>query len=372
VLHTTNVTTEAIDRFLREARAIFPLRSENVCRVLDLGRLPEGAPYIVMEFLDGTDFATAFRATQVPPARAAAYMAQACKGLAEAHALGIVHRDIKPANLFLTKRSDGAELVKVLDFGISKLRREGDESLTAEGQVLGTPRYMSPEQFGGASEADARADVWAIGLVLYKLIAGRLPYTAVTIADIYAELMNRDPEDIRRAVPGIDPALGAVVMRCLERRAAKRFASARELGAALDGFARSAGNEVLAVAAAAQPDAPPTIAERAPRNWLAWGIVVFAALALVTSAGLLYAATHATPPVTSASVTVAPPPPPATSTPATSTASAVTSSSAPAGTTSVEPNRPKPPAPTVHAPNCSVPYIVTSSGVMKWRPECVH
>jgi len=267
VLSTLHMTDEAIERFLREARAIFPLRSENVCRVLDLGRLPEhGAPFIVMEFLEGSDFAHAFKTAQVPPARAVALVIQACRGLGEAHALGIVHRDIKPANLFLTKRSDGTELVKVLDFGISKLRIEGIENLTADGQILGTPRYMAPEQFGGTKETDARADVWAIGLVLYKLIVGRLPYSATSIADIYAELATRQPEDIRRAVPDIDPALAAVVMRCLERDSIKRFANARELGAALEACAKTAGSNVLAALPSAPIDAPPTIRDEAPKR----------------------------------------------------------------------------------------------------------
>ena len=379
VLHTATTTNEAIDRFLREARAIFPLRSENVCRVLDLGRLPDGAPFIVMEFLEGTDFANAFRATQVPPARAAAYVVQACKGLAEAHALGIVHRDIKPANLFLTKRSDGAELVKVLDFGISKLRREGDESLTAEGQILGTPRYMAPEQFGGAMEADARADVWAIGLVLYKLIAGRLPYTAITVADIYAELMNRAPEDIRRAVPGIDPALGAVVMRCIERDANKRFASARELGAALEAHAHHAGTEVLpatppaAPAAPVPPEAPTTIADPAPseRSWRVLAIAAIAVALLLLGAGVYAFARSSPQPVeagTTMTITTTTTSSPVVSTPTTPPiASSVTSSApvvvAPPTTTRI---------PGPRKPDCSVPYYYDANHIKVFRPECVH
>jgi len=372
VLHTIHASSEAVDRFLREARAIFPLRSENVCRVLDLGRVPDGSPFIVMEFLEGTDFANGFRGVQVAPARAASLVAQACKGLAEAHALGIVHRDIKPANLFLTKSGGGAELVKVLDFGISKLRREGDESLTAEGQVLGTPRYMAPEQFGGATEADARADVWALGLVLFKLIAGRLPYTAVTLADIYAELMNRAPEDIRHAVPGIDPGLAAIIMRCLERDASKRFLSARDLGAALEPFTRGRNEEVL-VAAPAPQEAPPTLADPVPAKRRVPWVPLLAGVALALLATTAYFATRPQPaPIVE---TPAPPvPPPPVSTTSTTTTAPITStqpvqsSSAPAPvisstrrTTSRGPKK----------PDCSTPFYTNSRGDKVFRTECL-
>jgi tRNA A-37 threonylcarbamoyl transferase component Bud32 len=371
VLHPTHTLPEAIDRFLREARGVFPLHSENVCRVLDLGRLPDGPPFIVMEYLDGTDFATAFRGKQIAPSLAASYIVQACKGLAEAHALGIVHRDIKPANLFLTKRSDGSALVKVLDFGISRLRREGDDTLTSDGQILGTPRYMAPEQFGGAMHADARADVWAIGLVLFKLVVGRLPFEATSLTDIYAEVMSTPPEDIRRAVPSIDPALGAVVMRCLERDPAKRFQTARELGAALEPFARAGGKEVLLAVA---PDAPPTIARPAPRSWRAVALVFLGVAGVSFGATALFIArSHAPPPpppdissTTSAATADPPPPPPTTST-------AVVPGPPPTATTTNAPKRPTGTAkPTGRKPSCSPPYYFDEHHDKVFRPECFH
>jgi len=381
VLNTLSTSSEAIDRFLREARAIFPLRSENVCRVLDLGRLPEGPPFIVMEFLDGTDFAQAFRTTQVPPARAASLILQACRGLGEAHALGIVHRDIKPANLFLTKRSDGTELVKVLDFGISKLRVEGVENLTVDGQILGTPRYMAPEQFGGTKETDARADVWAIGLVLYKLIAGRLPYTATSIVDIYSEIATRDPEDIRRAVPGIDPALAAVVMRCIERDASKRFADARELAAALEACAKTAGNEVLAALPVVPADTPPTIRDEPPPRRRRTGMIAMVAIGasgivavgvyLATRSGTNETATDAavlveagvdSSSVAEASVVVVPE----------IDASVTNIVDAAPPSPKRDASRTPSPHPSTHKPSCNPPWYLDAHGNRVFKPECVH
>jgi serine/threonine-protein kinase len=382
VLSTLHMTDEAIERFLREARAIFPLRSENVCRVLDLGRLPEGAPFIVMEFLDGNDFAHAFKTTQVPPARAIALVLQACRGLGEAHALGIVHRDIKPANLFLTKRSDGTELVKVLDFGISKLRIEGVENLTADGQILGTPRYMAPEQFGGTKETDSRADVWAIGLVLYKLVVGRLPYTATSIADIYAELATRDPEDIRRAVPNIDPELAKVVMRCIERDASKRFANATELAAALEACTKTAASDVLSAMPVAPLDLSPTIRDEAPPKRSRAPIIAIAAFATGAVAVAAFIATRpnknstaldaAIADVASASESVS-----------VEAGAAIVVEVADASQTIVDANvvtvqrdasirSGRDASTSGHKPNCSPPWYEDAHGNRVFKTECVH
>ena len=155
-------------RFTREARAAVKLKSEHVARVLDVGTLDTGAPYIVMEYLDGTDLADELhKKGPLPVHEAAEYVLQACDALAEAHALGIVHRDLKPANLFLTRRGDGSPLVKLLDFGISKTSAFNDAgvAMTKTAAMMGSALYMSPEQMTSPKDVDARADVWALGTI---------------------------------------------------------------------------------------------------------------------------------------------------------------------------------------------------------------
>ncbi len=170
---------ELVARFLREARASAKIKSEHVARVIDVGRHGENqVPFIVMEFLRGSDLAEVQKTNgplSIP--LAVEYLLQACEAIAEAHALGIVHRDLKPANLFLTKRPDGSALVKVLDFGISKMVDRldiaaGSDPLTKTAMMMGSPHYMPPEQLRSARDVDQRADVWSLGVVLHKLLTG--------------------------------------------------------------------------------------------------------------------------------------------------------------------------------------------------------
>ncbi len=182
-------STEAIARFLREARSAVKLKSEHVARVSDVGTLDTGAPYIVMEYLEGSDLAGELLTRgPLPPTDTVEYVVQACDALAEAHALGIVHRDLKPANLFVTRRRDGSPLVKVLDFGISKSSAlnevGGGGSLTKTGGLMGSPVYMSPEQMKSAKDTDARTDIWALGIILYELVGGRTPFESETLGGI--------------------------------------------------------------------------------------------------------------------------------------------------------------------------------------------
>ena len=159
---------EVTERFLREARAAVRLKSEHVGRVIDVGTLDDGAPYLVMEYLEGQDL-DSFREEheRLPVAQVVSFVLQASEAIAEAHSIGIIHRDLKPANLFLTVRADGSPTVKVLDFGIAKAT-EGSEdfSLTKTATVMGSPAYMSPEQLRSARDVDARSDIWAIGVIL--------------------------------------------------------------------------------------------------------------------------------------------------------------------------------------------------------------
>lgn len=223
------------ERFLREARATVKLKSEHVGRVIDVGQLDDGAPYIVMEYLDGCDLQQFLaQHAKLPVAQAVDFCLQAAEAVAEAHSLGIIHRDLKPANLFLTVRADGGALVKVLDFGISKATGETEDfSLTRTATVMGSPGYMSPEQLRSARDVDARTDVWAFGVILYELVAGVAPFAAESITELTLKVAM-DP------VPPMDPSVpagfAAVIHKCLAKDPAQRFGSIAELAAALAPF----------------------------------------------------------------------------------------------------------------------------------------
>ncbi len=217
-------------RFMREARAAGRLRNEHVVRVTDVGVLPTGEPYMVMEMLHGIDLATMLEQGPLPPQAAAEYLVQACEGLAEAHAMGMVHRDIKPANLFVTRRSNGSALVKLLDFGIATAAiGDIDHKLTTTAAVIGSPSYMSPEQLRAARDVDARSDIWSLGVTLYELLSGEQPFLAPTITALTLKIVA-EPHVPLRNVP---PALAAIVDRCLAKQREERFASVAELATAL-------------------------------------------------------------------------------------------------------------------------------------------
>jgi serine/threonine-protein kinase len=224
----------AIARFEREARAAASLRSAHTVRVLDYGASDDGVRYLAMELLHGSTLADIV-AERGPlhGARAAFLLRQACESLAEAHASGIVHRDIKPENLFVTKTEDGRELLKVLDFGIAKVSSTTDDAtLTQAGWVGGTPAYMSPEVCAG-KEADARTDVYSLGAVLYFLLTGAPPFEASNAAALMAAHLQQMPAPPSLLSSDVSPALDAITMRCLAKRATDRYADVRELDAAL-------------------------------------------------------------------------------------------------------------------------------------------
>jgi serine/threonine-protein kinase len=227
-------------RFRREGKAAAKLRGEHVCRVLDFGE-HAGSPFMVMEYLDGEDLDQLLeRQGPVPQDRAVDYVLEACQAIAEAHAAGIVHRDLKPGNLFLARQPDGSHIVKVLDFGISKLTSAQDRidsaSLTASQQIVGSPRYMAPEQLKSARDVDGRADIWALGTILYELICGATPFRGGTLAEICAEVLGGTPIRLRERMPSVDETLEKVIYRCLEREAEDRFATVAELATALAPF----------------------------------------------------------------------------------------------------------------------------------------
>ncbi|MFT3775253.1 MAG: serine/threonine-protein kinase [Minicystis sp.] len=231
-------SAESVERFLREARAASRLTSEHVARVHDVGRLESGAPYMVMEYLAGSDLRALLKQRgRIPVSEAVFYALQACEALAEAHARGIVHRDLKPANLFLTTRRDGSPCVKVLDFGISKVRGVDDPEMTTTQAVLGSPTYMSPEQMRSARSVDARTDVWSLGVILYRLVTGQPPFLAENITELVALVLSTTPEPPSELATEVPDGFDEVVLRCLERDRDKRWESVGELANALAPFA---------------------------------------------------------------------------------------------------------------------------------------
>jgi serine/threonine-protein kinase len=229
---------EALARFVREARASVRIQSEHVARVLDVGELENGAPYIVMEYLEGSDLAAVLEST--PPLTAGAvieYVLQACEAVAEAHSLGIVHRDLKPANLFITRRPDGTPLVKVLDFGISKSLGGSDHALTKTTAFVGSPLYASPEQLLSSRSVDARTDIWALGVILYEACAGQPPFEGENVMEVASRVMKLDPVPLSGLRPDLPAELCAAIMCCLEKDVARRFATVGDLARALAPYA---------------------------------------------------------------------------------------------------------------------------------------
>jgi len=223
------ISTEVIGRFSFEASTVARITSEHVVRVMDAGTLPSGAPYLVMEYLAGCDLNTLLaRKGPLPEAEVVDIALQALEGLAHAHAAGVVHRDLKPANLFLAKNKSGRQIVKLLDFGISK-------SLgvtTDDDRVLGSPMYMSPEQLEKGAAIDLRTDLWSLGVVAYELLSGAPPFNG-ELSEIVAAILGRDPVPLHALCPQVSQAVSDVVSRCMQRAPSARWQSAGELARAL-------------------------------------------------------------------------------------------------------------------------------------------
>ncbi len=237
---------EAMERFAREARAAVKLRSEHVARVLDVGTLPGGAPYMVMEYLAGRDLGDMIETTgPLSPTDAVDFVLQACEAIAEAHANGIVHRDLKPRNLFVTHAVDGKPLVKVLDFGISKQTALGSSqkelSLTRTASVMGSPNYMSPEQLRSSKSVDSRTDIWALGVILFEVLTTRVPFEAETVTQLTAMVLQDTPRPVNELRADVPRGLAAVIARCLEKDPAMRFATVADLAHALEPFGSTRG-----------------------------------------------------------------------------------------------------------------------------------
>ena len=251
----------AVERFLREARTAATLTSDHVVRIIDVDEAEDGAPFFVMEHLEGQDLSELLKQKgPLPPEEACRLVLEACEGLAEAHSRGVIHRDIKPANLFLAERANGTRIVKILDFGISKIEVAEGVGLTTTARIMGSPKYMSPEQMRATRDVDARTDIWSLGIVLYQLLSNRLPFTGAVPVALAAAVMIDAPTPLE----GVPPELERIVMRCLEKEPGARFATVVELAQAL---APLAGDPLLATSVRKTAEAAssrPSILAHAP------------------------------------------------------------------------------------------------------------
>ena len=352
-----NWSSDTLTRFMREARAASKIKSEQVVRVFDVATLEDGSPYIVMECLEGLDLQRELETNgRMTVEDAVDCILQACVALAEAHKLGIVHRDLKPGNLFLTHRADGSRLVKVLDFGISKVTTRDslseDSRLTQVSAQLGSPMYMSPEQMRVARDASEQTDVWSLGIILYQLLSGAFPFPADTVAHICAKVLDDPPDPLVGKAPRLGPEIQAVVFKCLEKEPAHRFGSVGDLAGALRPFAAPASityidraQGVLAapdrVSAVPVPPAQPGIwatvasfsrtrgGSRAARAGLLAAMIAGAAIGIIVFILLVVPAIRAKPPAT-----------------ATATATPIAAATAPTPSASSSPTPTPTPTPT--------------------------
>ncbi len=244
-----NLSADAgmIERFLREAKAAAAVGSPHIVQVLDAGQAQDGTAFLAMELLRGKDLKELVQAEgQLSPMRLLIITGQVLEALEAAHARGIVHRDMKPANVFIERRQDdnGVErdYVKLLDFGISKMHaHEGTSGLTMTGIALGTPSYMAPEQFFDAKNVDGRADVYSVAVMLYELLAGRLPFDAQSYAELIVKVRTEPPAPLAGVAPHLPAQVVSVVMRGLAKEREARWPSAWEFAQALKAARPSLG-----------------------------------------------------------------------------------------------------------------------------------
>lgn len=290
----------AVQRFRREAKVVARLRSEHIVRVLDCGELEDSTPYLVMERLEGEDLRRLLnREMTLPARRAVQLIREACDALTEVHQAGLVHRDLKPENLFVCRRTTGEDWCKVLDFGVAKM----EASLaTAQGAIIGTVRYMAPEQLADGASVGPATDVYALGTILYECLSGRSLHAGETIQEVMFSVMNRTPVALGTLCPSLPKALVEAVERCVAKQPVDRPQQASELARLL---ASAVANERSARSDTTSPDEePPTEASRSAFGHPARGalgpspspislLVPVAVAALVGAAGAWLAATAA-------------------------------------------------------------------------------
>jgi serine/threonine-protein kinase len=403
---------DTAERFRREARSAAKIRSEHVARVIDVGIMEGGVPYMVMEYLEGHDISDEMQKHgMLPIADAIDFVLQAIEALAEAHAAGIVHRDLKPANLFIAHRADGTRIVKVLDFGISKSllgASVAELSLTRTSTLIGSPLYMSPEQMRSAKDVDTRTDIWSLGVIMYEMITGQPPYSGDSIPALCAALLSDTPMSMQALRAEVPPELEAAVMRCLAKDRSERFSTVSELARALAPFgslssqlhvdraSRMLGATDVSISAlpasapirASRPtpnppnpatvdswgrtDAPMGVQSEPQRSraplFVGLGLTIAALLAVVLFLGIR---DPSAPPSASASV-AAPPPPPLSTVPTAAPAPAPVSGPAPVQEPQVLPSAvaPEPGAPVVRPqePLSTKPKATAAAQSFKPKP----
>jgi len=297
ILHSRYLSrSDLVSRFRREARAMSQLSHPNTARVFLYGQLDDGACYFVMEYLAGQNLAQIVRAEgAMKPRRAIRIMTQVCSALEEAHQAGIVHRDLKPENIFVTSQGGIRDFPKVLDFGLAKVTerqmRPGSMVLTQQGMVFGTPEFMSPEQAHGKT-LDARSDIYSLGIILYELLTGKLPFDAKQPIEYIQLHVNATPIPLSERRPSAEfpPGLERVVMMALAKKPEDRFASAAEFAAALESVLQADIGEGGPISLATPIPAAPSLQQSAPIEpllglanrrapWLMLGVGVLLALA---------------------------------------------------------------------------------------------
>jgi serine/threonine-protein kinase len=260
VMHAAAAANEqALLRFEREAQAAGRIGSDHILEVLDMGRLEGGDRYMVMEYLDGEPLAARIeRFGRMTPEQIGPLMRQALKGLQAAHDAGIIHRDLKPDNIFIQREKAGqADYVKIIDFGISKFSAlDTAMNMTRTGAVMGTPYYMSPEQAKGSSQIDPRSDVYAIGIIMYEAVTGRVPFDGNTFNELMFKIVLSEPPKLSEVVPDLDPEFAAIINKAMARELEQRYASAQQLRQALDDYLGGARQSQVAI--------PPHVAVPAP------------------------------------------------------------------------------------------------------------
>lgn len=271
----------AVDRFLNEGIASKAIKSEHVVQVDDVGKLPNGAPYLVMDCLDGLDLSQLLERDGRPgleTERSLHFVVQILRGLQVAHATGIVHRDMKPSNCFVVTQDGEADFVKILDFGISKVTQPGQASLTQTNSALGTPLYMSPEQAKSPRDVDSRSDLYSVGVILYELLTGQTPFMSETgeFTEILFKLFTAEVPPIRDKRPDLAEPLAEVIHKCLAREPANRWSSALEAASALEPFCGARAKRLVEKMKAYVPPATTSLAP--PTANMPGSMVAFSAL----------------------------------------------------------------------------------------------
>jgi serine/threonine-protein kinase len=316
--------SEAVARFHREARSASRLDHDHCIRVTDFGQSDDGQLFLVMELLDGESLGNVTRRGRVPPSRAAAIGAAVAEALGHAHEAGIIHRDLKPDNVFLARRARGRELVKVLDFGLAKLASDSalGPSITRDGTVFGTPEYMAPEQAEG-EKLDGRTDVYALGVILYQLLCGDVPFRAQSFVALLTKQVSEAPVLPSQRCPdaGIPHGLEEIVLRCLAKKPRDRYDTAQQLADALGTFAAGDASGMMLLPARDPradsggrpiPSPPPTVVDvpslstpsslGLPRRRLGRPLLAGAALLSLTGLGLIWTRLHAPSPAPSVAI----------------------------------------------------------------------